>query len=107
MNCIFCKIINKEIEVPFLYEDKNFIAIKDKFPKAPTHILVIPKKHIHSIAEAEEGDTEVLGEILLVAKKVAAEQGLKDYKLIFNNGKYAEIGHLHLHLVSGAISEQI
>jgi len=106
MDCIFCKIINKELPAKTLYEDDNFIAIKDIAPKAPVHILIIPKKHIPSVNHLESEDKMLIGELFFVAQKIAREQGIAEtgYRLTFNIGKDAgqTIDHLHLHLMGGA-----
>ena len=106
-NCLFCEIANKVIETPIIYEDDDFVVIPDKFPKAEIHILILPKKHIASISHAEPSERDTLGNMLLLAKKVAEDKGIIDYKLIFNAGRYAEIPHLHLHLISGGITGTI
>jgi histidine triad (HIT) family protein len=104
-NCIFCKIINKEIPSGMIFENENIVVFKDVNPKAPVHFLVVPKKHVISVNETEEVDKEVLGELFLIAKKVAKENGISDsgYKLSVNVGEGAgqEVPHLHLHLVGG------
>jgi histidine triad (HIT) family protein len=100
-NCIFCKIINKEVPSEAIFEDENFLVIPDKYPKAEIHILFMPKKHIHSVAEAQQEDAPMMGQLLFLAKKIAQQKGISDFKLIFNNGKHAEIPHMHLHLVAG------
>ena len=104
-NCLFCKIINKEQNADIIFEDAKFIAIKDIAPKAPIHILIIPKKHIHSINHLEEEDKELIGELFLLAKQVAKEQEISEtgYKLIFNVGRGGGqiIDHIHLHLLGG------
>ena len=104
-DCIFCKIVNKEIESPIQFEDEDLIIIPSKFPAAETHFLVIPKKHIQSVAHVATEDQEVLGKIMLTASTFAEKQGIKDYKLIFNVGKYAQIPHLHLHLIAGNLQD--
>jgi len=103
VECIFCKIISGQIplEREPIYEDQDYLVIPDKYPKAETHILLMPKTHIHSVAEADDADREVLGGLLILAGKIARRETIPDFKLIFNNGKHAEIPHLHLHLVSG------
>ena len=101
-DCIFCKIVNKEIEAPLFYEDDELMAMPDKFPQAETHILIMPKKHVHSIAQSEESDAPMIGRLVFLAKKIADQKGIADYKLIFNNGKHAQIPHLHLHLIAGS-----
>src|SRR5262249_35574513 len=100
-NCIFCKIVNKEIVSSPIYEDDHFVVIPDKFPKAPIHFLLIPKEHITSIAEARDENLETLGKILLLGRNVANDQGIADFKLVFNAGRYLEVPHLHLHLMAG------
>ncbi len=104
-DCIFCKIINKELPSTIVCEDDNLIAIKDIFPKAPVHILIIPKRHIISVNYLEAGDKDLIGELFLVAKKVAKDQGVAEsgYRLSFNTGEDSgnTINHLHLHLMGG------
>lgn len=104
-DCIFCKIINKEIPTDFLFENERIVAFADIKPSAPVHILIIPKKHISSVEEVGEEDKELLGELFLVAKKIAKEKGLNKngYKLAVNVGKGGgqEVFHLHLHLLGG------
>lgn len=98
---IFQKIIDKEEEAEFIYEDGDLIVIKSKFPAAETHWLIIPKKLIISIAEADQEDALIIGKLSLTAAKLAKEKGINDYKLIFNSGKFLRVLHLHLHLLAG------
>ncbi len=104
-NCIFCKIINKEVPSEIVFENENTVVFKDVKPKAPVHFLVVPKKHTVSVNEVEEADKEILGELFLIAKKVAKENGINDsgYKLSINVGEGGgqEVPHLHLHLLGG------
>jgi histidine triad (HIT) family protein len=107
--CLFCKIINKEVPAEIVYEDKEFVVFKDIRPKAPLHLLVLPKKHIPSVNHLTEQDKELVGQLFLVAQKVAREQGVAaGYKLVFNVGKEGGqmIDHLHLHLLSGWKSKE-
>jgi histidine triad (HIT) family protein len=103
--CIFCKIINGEIPSEIIHENEDFIVFKDIRPKAPVHILIVPKKHIVSINHLKEEDRELVGKLILTAKEVAGTIGLeeKGYKLVFNVGKGGGqvIDHLHLHLLGG------
>jgi len=101
MDCIFCKIINKERASDIVYEDDKVIAFKDINPKAPVHILVVPKKHIASINHIKEEDKELMGDLIWTAKNIAKE--LKGYKLIINVGREGGqvVDHIHLHLISG------
>ena len=103
MNNIFMKIINKEIPADIIYEDDISIAFNDISPQAPTHILVIPKKEIQKISEADENDKELLGHLLLVAKKITEENNIKDFRLVVNNGTEAgqTVFHLHIHILAG------
>ena len=104
MDCIFCKIARGEIPANKVYEDEEFVAFRDINPQAPTHILVIPKKHIESLSDVKEGDRELLGKLLWVAKKVAQELNLKKgYRLVINTGPDGgqEVLHLHVHLLGG------
>ncbi len=101
-DCIFCKIINKEIPADFIYEDEEFIAFNDINPKANTHILLLPKKHIDSLAELKESDNILMGKALYIAKKIMEEKGIPGYRVQINVGKSGgqEIFHIHFHLMS-------
>jgi len=102
MECIFCKIGQKEMSSDIVYEDEEFMAFFDIHPKAPIHILIIPKKHIVSLKDVELDDEELAGKLLLVAKKVAQKKDLKGYKLQMNVGRDGgqEVDHIHLHLLA-------
>ena len=101
--CLFCKVINKEVPSEILYEDKEVVIIKDIHPKAPTHFLILPKKHISSVSYLEVGDKEIGGDLLLAAKKIAEEKEITGYKLVINIGREGGqiINHLHLHFLAG------
>ncbi len=101
MDCLFCKIVNKEIPADVIYEDDKIIAFKDINPKADIHILVIPKKHIVSINHLKEEDKTLIGDLILVIKKIAKDKNLKGYKIIINVGREGGqiVDHLHLHLL--------
>jgi histidine triad (HIT) family protein len=99
---IFGKILRREIPADIVYEDDLVLAFKDVTPQAPTHILVIPKKPIPQISLAEDSDRELLGHLLLTAKKVADRVGLKNgYRIVINNGEDGgqTVYHLHLHIL--------
>ncbi|MBO5479429.1 MAG: histidine triad nucleotide-binding protein [Clostridia bacterium] len=104
-DCIFCKIIKREIPSDIVYEDDEIIAFKDIHPAAPIHILVIPKKHIPSLVELEKEDEALIGKIYTVINKIAEAQGVKEkgYRVIVNCGRDGgqEVGHLHFHLLAG------
>jgi len=104
-DCLFCKIAHKEVPADIIYEDKDFMAFYDKYPKAPLHILIIPKKHIASVNDLEDKDENFIGRLILLAKKIAQSfpQARNGYKLVFNVGPGGGqvINHLHLHLLAG------
>jgi histidine triad (HIT) family protein len=101
---LFEKIINRDIAADIIFEDDKSIVIKDIAPQAPTHLLIIPKKSIKMVSSASDSDRQILGHLLLVAKKVAKDIDLKDtFRLVINNGAKAgqSVFHLHIHLLSG------
>lgn len=104
MDCLFCKIINKESPADIIHEDDNFIVFKDIIPKASIHLLAVPKQHIESFNDLDEKNKDLISDLFLLAKKIAEEQGTKEgYKLLFNVGRKGGqvIDHLHLHLMGG------
>lgn len=105
MACLFCKIIEKEIPADILSEDSEIIAFRDIKPQAPSHILIIPKQHIATINDTDSKDEQLLGRMVLTAKKLAHTEGLSDYgyRLLFNvnPGGGQEVYHIHLHLLGG------
>lgn len=104
-DCIFCSIIAGEVGGPPLYVDEEVTAFRDINPLSPTHILIVPNKHLASVSEATEEDQAILGKLLLTAAKLAKAEGVTErgYRLIINNGSEAgqEVFHLHLHLMGG------
>lgn len=103
-NCLFCKIINGEIPTNKVYEDDEILAFKDINPKAPVHILVIPKKHISSAKEIKEEDEALIGKMFTVINKIAKEFDLENgYRIVNNCGEDGgqEVMHLHFHLLGG------
>ncbi len=104
-DCIFCKIIAKEIPGEILFEDERVVAFRDIQPVAPTHILIVPKKHIPSMNEATEEDEALIGYLHSVARKLAQDEGIADsgYRLTFNTGDDGGqvVYHIHLHLMGG------
>lgn len=102
---IFDKIIAKEIPADIVYEDDDVLAFRDINPVAPTHILIIPKKRIRSIADAEDDDQAVLGKLLLTGRNIAREQGFDSngYRLVINTNDHGgqTVYHIHVHLLAG------
>ncbi len=105
--CIFCNIINKKIPAEFAYEDDDFFVIKDINPKAETHLLIIPKKHIFSVASLTDEDRKLTSDLIFLAKKMGDERKLSGYKLVFNVGREGGqmVDHVHLHLLSGRLTQ--
>ncbi len=102
-DCIFCKIINKEIPTEIVFEDEQTIVFKDIHPQAPTHLLIVPKNHLESIKS--DGSEQVASQLIAAAKTIAKQKGLDGYKLSFNVGKEGGqiVDHLHLHLLSNQL----
>ena len=101
-DCIFCKIIKKEIPSSIVYEDSEILAFRDINPVAPIHILVIPKKHISSLIDFNEEDELIIGKIYTVINKIAEQEGIaeKGFRVIVNCGEDGgqEVKHLHFHI---------
>lgn len=104
-DCLFCKIIKGEIPANKVYEDEEILAFYDINPQAPIHILVIPKKHITSLAHMEKEDEAIVGKIYGVINKIAEDKGFKQdgYRVIVNCGKNGgqTVMHLHFHILAG------
>lgn len=101
-DCLFCKIVNKEIPSEIIYEDEKVLAFNDINPQAPVHFLVIPKEHIKSLAEIEEGNKDLMGHIIYVASKLARDEGLdQGYRLVNNCGSQGgqTVDHIHFHVL--------
>jgi len=103
-DCLFCKIIAGQITSKKVYEDDQVFAFEDINPQAPTHVLIIPKKHIKGLKEAQAEDAEILGYMQLVAAKLGRERHIEDgYRTVYNVGPRAgqSVFHIHLHLIGG------
>ncbi len=103
-SCLFCRIIRGDLPAKKVYEDDHTFAFEDIQPQGPTHVLVVPKKHLRGLKEAEPEDAELLGHCQLVAAQIARERGIEDgYRTILNVGPGAgqTVSHLHLHLIGG------
>lgn len=104
-DCIFCKIVNKEIPSEWVFEDEQVVAFKDINPVAPVHLLVIPKKHLESLQSASPEEEGLLGHILVVARQLALEYGIAEsgYRVVTNIGEDGGqvVKHLHFHVLGG------
>ena len=103
--CLFCNMVSGAIPCDKVYENEYVLAFRDIDPKAPTHILIIPKKHITTLNEINENDQDLLGELLLTAKKIAKDEGIdtSGYRTVFNcNSDGGQtVFHIHMHLLGG------
>ncbi len=106
-DCIFCKIIAKEIPGKIVAESEHAVAFRDLHPAAPTHVLVVPRKHMTSLIDASDADGELIGQVMLLARDVAKKEGLdrEGYRIAINNGAGAgqSVFHLHVHLLGGRV----
>jgi len=104
-DCLFCRIVNKELSSKIVYEDEQVVAFEDINPQAPTHVLVVPRKHIAGLNDATADEAKLLGQLQLVAAQVARARGIVEsgYRVVINNGRGAgqSVFHLHLHLLGG------
>lgn len=105
MDCLFCRIINKDIPAKSVYEDEHVFAFNDINPKAPVHILILPKKHISTILEAGQEDNELIGNMFQAANKIAKNSNVAErgFRLVMNCNRDAgqTVFHIHLHLLAG------
>ncbi|MFP4452632.1 MAG: histidine triad nucleotide-binding protein [Desulfobacterales bacterium] len=104
-DCLFCKIVNKELDTEFLMETDDLVVFRDINPMAPVHLLFVPKKHIRSVNDIQQDDRHILSEFIFAAKDMAAKTGVArtGYRLFFNveKGGGQEIFHLHMHMIGG------
>jgi diadenosine tetraphosphate (Ap4A) HIT family hydrolase len=104
-DCLFCGIVEGKIKANLVYQDDAVIAFKDIGPKAPVHILIVPRKHIENILALDPSDAAVIGQIFQVAARLAREQGIADsgFRVVVNSGADAgqSVSHLHYHLLGG------
>jgi len=105
MDCLFCKIINREIPADIVYEDDDVLAFNDINPQAPTHILIIPKKHIATLNDIEESDLAIIGRLQFTAAQLAREKGFAEdgYRVVMNCNEMGgqTVYHIHMHLLGG------
>jgi histidine triad (HIT) family protein len=104
-DCLFCKIITREIPASIVYEDDRILVFNDINPQAPTHVLVVPKRHIESLNELAPGDDGIVGEVVRRAAAIAKDRGISagGYRTVFNTNRDAgqTVFHIHLHLLGG------
>ncbi|NIL93505.1 MAG: HIT domain-containing protein [Woeseiaceae bacterium] len=104
-DCLFCKILDGEIPADIVFESDSAIAFRDINPQAPTHVLVIPRRHIATINDLEAGDRELVGDLYLAAKQIAHMEGMADegYRAVMNcnAGAGQSVFHIHLHVLGG------
>ena len=104
-DCLFCKIIAREIPASIVYEDDHVLAFNDINPQGPTHVLVVPKRHVATLNDLTPGDDQIVGELVRRAAAIAAERGIAagGYRTVFNTNRDAgqTVFHIHLHLVGG------
>lgn len=104
-SCIFCRIVSDEAKASIVYRDEQVTAFRDMHPVAPTHILLVPNKHIDSVGVLDPGDEQLIGHIFTVARKLAEDEGISSggYRLITNTGSHGgqTVFHLHVHLIGG------
>ena len=105
MGCLFCNVLEKKIPAEFVYEDEHAVAFRDIRPVAPTHVLVVPRKHIAAIHDLTEEDVTLMGRVMLAARAVAHKEGLEPtgYRLVINDGDAAgqTVHHVHVHVLGG------
>lgn len=104
-DCLFCKFVNGEIQPDKVYEDDEVLAFRDISPQAPTHILVIPKRHIATLNDLEASDAALIGKLYLAAREIAVKEGIAEagYRTLINCNEQAgqSVFHIHLHLLGG------
>jgi histidine triad (HIT) family protein len=104
-DCLFCKIINGELQAAIVYEDEDIVAFNDINPQAPTHVLVVPRRHIATLNDLTPDDDQLVGEIARRAAAIAKERGIANggYRTVFNTNREAgqTVFHIHLHLIGG------
>ncbi|MCI5164809.1 MAG: histidine triad nucleotide-binding protein [Candidatus Electrothrix sp. GM3_4] len=102
-DCLFCKIIKGDIPSDKLYEDDDILAFRDIAPTAPVHFLVIPKKHISGPSTVAEEDEQLIGKLIRIGNQIAKQEGIEQFRLVFNNGAEAgqTVFHIHMHVLGG------
>jgi len=105
MDCIFCKIVAGKVPSEIVYQDEEVFAFRDISPQTPTHVLIVPKRHIPSLSDLSEAESPIIARMVNIASQLAKREGIADrgYRLVINNGKEGGqvVPHLHLHLLGG------
>lgn len=105
MDCVFCQIVAGKLPADILYQDEEVMAFRDIHPVAPTHVLIIPKRHIPSLAQMADEETPLIGKMTRVANQLAREEGVSEngYRLVISSGRDGGqvVPHLHMHLIGG------
>jgi histidine triad (HIT) family protein len=105
MGCLFCNVVEKKIPADIVHEDEHTVAFRDIHPKAPTHVLVMPRAHVASLADMTDADAALAGRLFAVAAEIARAEGIEDagYRVVANHGRAAgqSVDHLHLHVLGG------
>lgn len=105
MDCLFCKMVDREIDADIVYEDEHVLAFNDINPQAPTHVLIIPKKHIATLNDIEETDLALIGRLQFIAAKLAEQRGFAEqgYRVVMNCNEEGgqTVYHIHMHLMGG------
>ncbi len=104
-DCIFCKIINKEVKTELVLETDSIVAFDDVNPVAKVHVLIVPKKHIESVLTVGESDSKEVVAMFKTAQKIVVDKKLEAFRLAFNGGRYQHVPHLHMHLLAGGSIE--
>jgi histidine triad (HIT) family protein len=103
--CLFCRIVSGSIPARLAHQDDHTLAFHDIDPRAPVHVLIIPRQHITAVDQLREGDADLMGQLFLVARRLARELGIADsgYRMVVNNGRDAgqSVDHIHMHLLGG------
>ena len=104
-DCIFCRIASGDLEATLVHEDDDIVAFRDSNPQAPTHVLVVPRRHLATVNDLAETDAGLAGRLVLAARRIAADEGIAEdgYRLVLNCNREAgqSVFHLHLHLLGG------
>lgn len=104
-DCIFCRIVSGDLESDLIYEDDDLVAFRDLNPQAPTHVLLIPRRHVPTVNDLAYADAELIGRLVLAGQRLASEEGIAEegYRLVLNCNREAgqSVFHLHLHLLGG------